>query len=109
MAQQQKSGKPWSGANPIPSIQQFVENLDKDKAKRDKEIDQQMKNKQQDLDTVTPHQNEVRVEGGRQVTDPVTGNTVTIADVGKEFMANVDNPMVRRSLHLLPPRLLTWR
>jgi hypothetical protein len=31
------------------------------------------------------------------VTDPVTGNQVVIADVGKEYMARADNPQVRCS------------
>jgi hypothetical protein len=33
-AQQQKSGKPWSGTNRIPNIKEFVERLDRDKAGR---------------------------------------------------------------------------
>jgi hypothetical protein len=91
--QQQKSGKPWSGTNKIPNIQEFVSNLDKDKAKRDKDIDQQVgaSNKQ---DKVTPHKNEKREEKGKTVTDPVTGRQVVIADVGKKYMKNVDNPQV---------------
>ncbi len=48
MAQQQRSGKPYSGANPIPNIQKFVESLDKDKRERDRQIDEQNKlNEQQ--------------------------------------------------------------
>jgi hypothetical protein len=88
----QKSDKPWSGANPIPNIQQFVAKLDKDKAERDKQIDQENKVASQQ-GTVTAHQNQPHKKG-KLVTDPVTGGQVEIADVGKEFMKNVDNPMV---------------
>jgi hypothetical protein len=92
--QQQQSGKPWSGTNKIPNIHEFVTKLDKEKAQRDKEIDTQIStaNKQ---DKVTPHKNEKKEEKGKTVTDPVTGRQVVIADVGKKYMKNVDNPQVR--------------
>lgn len=89
-AQQQKSGKPWSGANPIPNIHQLMESLDKDKKERDKQIDAKGKGG----DGVVPHQNEKRAPKGKTVTDPVTGNEVVIENVNKEFMKNVDDPKV---------------
>lgn len=92
MAQQQKTGKPWSGANPIPNIQQFVEKLDKNKAERDRQIDEQ--NKLGQNDQVAPHMSEARKPKGKTVTDPVTGKEVVIEDVGKEFMKGVKNPVV---------------
>ncbi|RMZ90409.1 hypothetical protein DV736_g2366, partial [Chaetothyriales sp. CBS 134916] len=92
VVQQQKSGKPWSGANKIPNINEFIASLDQDKAKRDQEIDQA--HLQQNLadEGVTDHKNDTRKRKGKTVTDPVTGNMVIIEDVGKEFMNNVDNP-----------------
>lgn len=91
----QKSNKPWSGANPIPNIQEFVQRLDKDKAARDKEIDAQNLSAPQDGNsTVQPHKNQPPQQKGKTVTDPVTGKQVIIADVGKEMMENVDNPQV---------------
>lgn len=95
-AQQHKSGKPWSGQNKIPNIQEFVSGLDKDKAQRDKEIDSQVTSSNQQ-DKVIAHKNEKREEKGTTVTDPVTGRQVVIADVGKKYMKNVDNPQVRSS------------
>ena len=91
--QQQKSGTPWSGANKIPNINEFIGKLDKDKAKRDAAIEKhnEQSNEQQG---VTAHQNETRTKTGKTVTDPVTGHQVVIEDVGKEFMKNVDNPTV---------------
>ena len=95
MAQQQKSGKPWSGANPIPNIQQFVANLDKDKSSRDAEIDAKAAKRQQGDGDVTAHQNEKPSGKLKTVTDPTTGKDVQIEDVGKDFMKEVDDPKVR--------------
>jgi hypothetical protein len=93
---QQKSGQPWSGQNKIPNIKEFVQRLDKDKAARDQQIDQENSPSNQQ-DKVVAHQNEKRTEQGKTVTDPVTGNQVVIADVGKKYMKNVDNPQVSSS------------
>lgn len=89
MAQQQKSGKPWSGTNPIPNIKQFVENLDRDKAERDRQID--ARNQPADGE-VRAHQNEKPSTKGKTVTDPTTGNEVVIENVGKDFMKSVKDP-----------------
>jgi hypothetical protein len=95
MAEQQRSGKPYSGANPIPNIQKFVENLDKDKRERDRQIDEQNKsNEQQHKGGIKPHQNASKKAGGKTVTDPTTGNQVVIEDVGKDFMKAVRDPQV---------------
>jgi hypothetical protein len=96
-ATQQKSGKPWSGANRIPNIKEFVERLDKDKADRDKDIDANQPDDQltEYNSEVQPHKNEKPKKGGKSVTDPVTGNQVVIANVGKEYMKRADNPHVR--------------
>jgi len=92
-SQQQKSGKPWSGTNRIPNIKEFVGGLDKEKARRDKEIDEQ-NSAASKQDKVTAHKNEKKEEKGKVVTDPVTGKQVVIADVGKKYMKNVDNPQL---------------
>lgn len=91
-AQQQKSGKPWSGTNKIPNINEFVANLDRSKAERDKAIDQN--GSASSSAQVTPHKNEKPKTKGKEVTDPVTGKQIVIADVGKEYMKRADNPMV---------------
>lgn len=44
MAEQQVQHAPgghYSGHNPVPTVKKFIENLDKDKAERDRQIDQQ--------------------------------------------------------------------
>lgn len=91
-AQQQRSGKPWSGANPIPNIQQFVANLDKGKKDRDRDIDEQAAAKKGG--EVTAHQNEKASKKYKTVTDPTTGKEVQIEDVGKGFMQAVEDPKV---------------
>jgi hypothetical protein len=111
MADQQKTGPGghYSGHNPIPTVKQFIENLDKDKKNRDAELDQQAAAGKTPQGPVTakpsvpgasggggaqPHQMQKRSVDGTEktVTDPVTGNQVTISDVDKAMMSEVDNP-----------------
>ncbi|KAI9820660.1 MAG: hypothetical protein M1827_005029 [Pycnora praestabilis] len=88
----------WSGANPIPNIQKFVEGLDKDKKERDRQIDEENKRlKTQKADDVHPHTVGPKsgVKGTRKtVTDPTTGKQVQIEDVNKDMMNAVENPML---------------
>ncbi|EXJ89462.1 hypothetical protein A1O3_02529 [Capronia epimyces CBS 606.96] len=93
-AQQQKSGKPWSGTNKIPNIKEFVTLLDKDKAQRDRELDSSPNQQAARSNEATPHKNEKQKTSGKTVTDPVTGNKVLIANVGKEYMTRADNPQL---------------
>ena len=88
----QRSGKPWSGANPIPNIKQFVDSLDKDKAERDRQLDDSSRQRQSEK--VTAHQNEAPSDKGKTVHDPVTGNQVVIEDVGQDYMKAVKDPQV---------------
>ena len=99
----QRSGKPWSGANPIPNIKQFVEALDKDKSERDKQLE--TSNQQRQSERVTAHQNESVSGKGKPVHDPVTGNQVVIEDVGKDFMQAVEDPKVSVLSLPFPPSL----
>ncbi|KAI9839590.1 MAG: hypothetical protein M1819_002216 [Sarea resinae] len=95
MSQQHAPGGHWSAANPIPSISQFVEGLDKDKKKRDKEIDEQEKDRNHG--SVKPHTvgPKAGVAGSRKtVTDPTTGKDVEIEDVSKSFMKTVEDPQL---------------
>lgn len=103
-AQQQKSGKPWSGTNKIPNINEFVANLDKSKADRDKAIDQDTQ--PSTVDKVIPHRNEKPKAKGKEVTDPVTGKQIVIADVGKEYIQRADNPTVCNSINIPSPTIL---
>lgn len=102
MPQQQQvaPGGHYSGHNPIPTVKQFVENLDKDKKERDRQIDESAaadKQKGQHATTadgIQPHKMQKRKVDGTEktVTDPVTGNQVTISDVDKSMMSEVEDP-----------------
>ena len=88
----------YSGMNPVPNIQKFVESLDRDKAERDRQIEEAQRD-----DESRPHQETNAGKAGtqRSVTDPTTGNTVIIEDVDKRTMDSVKNPMVSGSCGLV--------
>ena len=101
MSEDQKKvpGGHYSGANPIPNIQKFVESLDADKKERDRKINEGLTSGEI-KDHVVP---KAGVAGTRKkVTDPTTGREVEIEDVNKEFMRAVESPQVR-----LSPRLIS--
>ncbi|KAI1800824.1 hypothetical protein F4811DRAFT_564431 [Daldinia bambusicola] len=86
-------GGHYSGLNRVPNIKEFVASLDRDKKERDAKIDAQLKGNRRNGD-IQEHQNDVeQYRGkGRVVTDPVTGNKVTIDDVNTDFMKAVKDP-----------------
>lgn len=87
---------PYSGHNKVPTIRQFVENLDRGKADRDRHLGEEaqalnngytVKNQE-----IMPHKNQERMKDAKAVHDPVTGGNVMIANVGKEYMENATDP-----------------
>lgn len=99
MADQQRRapGGHYSGANPVPTIQKFVESLDRDKKDRDKGIEEERKMKlQPSQGDATPHKAADAAKSGtrKTVTDPTTGNEVVIEDVNKDFMKASEDPKV---------------
>ncbi|TKA61480.1 hypothetical protein B0A49_10274 [Cryomyces minteri] len=96
--QQQVPTGHYSGSNPIPNIQRFIESLDKDKRERDRQIDEQnkaLKSGKTQTD-VMPHKATSAAKDNTQktVTDPTTGHQVVISDVNKETLKNVENPIL---------------
>ena len=93
--QKKGPGGHYSGANPIPNIQRFIESLDAEKRERDAKIEASARSKQAQ-NGVTDHKPSQRsVKGTRKVvTDPTTGRDVEIEDVNKDFMKAADNPIV---------------
>ncbi|KAF7873879.1 hypothetical protein EAF04_002551 [Stromatinia cepivora] len=88
-------GAHYSGTNPIPNIQRFVESLDSEKRDRDAKINEQLESRTQgeakDHEQGQPH----GIDGTRKVvTDPTTGKDVEIEDVNADFMKAVDNPQL---------------
>lgn len=92
MAQQQQHapGGHYSGANPVPTVKKFIESLDKDKSERDRKIDEKAANNGE----AVPHKATKTGVAGTQkvVTDPTTGREVTIEDVDKSMINQVENP-----------------
>ncbi|KAI1381507.1 hypothetical protein F4677DRAFT_403181 [Hypoxylon crocopeplum] len=86
-------GGHYSGRNRIPNIKEFVAGLDRDKKERDAKIDSELKGNKKNKG-ITEHVNdpEAYKGRGRVVTDPVTGNQVTIDDVNTDFMKAVEEP-----------------
>ncbi|CAD0084528.1 unnamed protein product [Aureobasidium vineae] len=96
--QQHAPGGHYSGSNKIPTINQFIERLDRDKVTRDKQIEEQKKAQisQKNGDAV-PHQQSSGLhakENQQKVTDPTTGKEVVIEDVNKEMVDAAKNPML---------------
>ena len=79
----------YSGANPVPTIKKFVESLDRDKARRDREIDESNQ-------APKPHTPTKAGKAGtkKTVTDPTTGKSVVIEDVDQKTMESVKHPTV---------------
>ncbi|KAF2143249.1 uncharacterized protein K452DRAFT_247647 [Aplosporella prunicola CBS 121167] len=101
MAEQQQQHQPgghYSGNNPIPTVKKFIENLDRDKADRDKQLEEQTKLRQQGTANgdAVPHKPEkAGKEGTRKtVTDPTTGNDVVIEDVNKDTIERSKDPQL---------------
>lgn len=109
MAEQQQQYGPgghYSGHNPIPTVKQFVRNLDKDKKSRDQKLDEEaalnkeaQKQAKNAKGEAQPHKAAERQVKGTEktVTDPTTGKQVVISDVNKDMMKEVENP------HLVVP------
>lgn len=87
-------GGHYSGRNPVPNIQQFIERMDRDKKKRDAELSAQQ--------TATGGEAQPHKDPGtgrhksrtKTVTDPTTGRQVEIEDVDDTFVEAARNPKV---------------
>ncbi|CAI7645598.1 unnamed protein product [Penicillium glandicola] len=113
--QTRRVGEHWSGANPIPTINHFLEHVDAEKKERDRRIDEENKVKkerdarakaekkyggqqeqadQKDGDIVAHKPREVSQAKMRTVTDPTTGKDIGVEDQDETSMENVKNPML---------------
>jgi Ca2+-dependent lipid-binding protein len=89
-------GGHYSGANPVPNIQRFIESMDVEKKSRDAKILAELQANEKNGD-VKEHQpgHPAGVSGTRKtVTDPTTGRQVQIEDVSADFMKAVDEPQL---------------
>lgn len=110
MAAQHGPGGHWSASNPVPTIQKFLEGLDKDKKERDQQVEEENKQRQEQKrrertgsGDAVPHRvsQESTQRRGRVVRDPTTGKDIEIEDVDKEFTQSVLDPKVSWSPFLV--------
>ena len=102
--QQHRPGGHYSGANPVPTVKKFLENLDKDKKERDKRIEEerQAQAAQCHGDADSYERSSLAVKGSqKKVTDPTTGQEAVIEDVKPETLNVVDNPKVKQLIEVL--------
>lgn len=102
--QQHHVGEHWSGANPIPTIQKFVEHLDSEKRERDRRVDEENRTKEENAKKeeaegkhgdVAEHQpREISQAKIRTVTDPTTGRDIGVEDQDESSMAAIKDPKV---------------
>ncbi|KAF2804117.1 uncharacterized protein BDZ99DRAFT_426375 [Mytilinidion resinicola] len=96
--QQHRPGGHYSGANPVPTVKKFMENLDKDKRDRDRQLDEEAVQRKKAAvgGDAKPHkETNAGIKGTQKtVTDPTTGNQVVIEDVNKSMMGQVENPQL---------------
>lgn len=112
--QSRRVGDHWSGANPIPTIHNFMEHIDSEKKERDRRIDEENRIKKEeaarkkagedsgeqpeakDGDVVAHKAREVSQAKVRTVTDPTTGKDIGVEDQDETSMETVKNPTVCR-------------
>jgi hypothetical protein len=92
-------GGHYSGRNPVPNIQRFIESLDADKKNRDAQLEADMKANWPNGEVKDHVEGQPKgIKGTRKwVTDPTTGNQVRIEDVNADFMNAAEQPVVCRN------------
>lgn len=93
-------GEPYSGSNRIPNIKQFVEGLDRDKKKRDAELEARMQQNAHNGEAQAHVPTQKPGKNRRTVKDPVTGKDVEIEDIDSNHMKAAKDPLVCL-LHIL--------
>ena len=96
--QQHHPGGHYSGANPVPTVKKFLDNLDKDKKERDRRIEEERRGQQRVHEhgaIGSDERSSLTVKGSqKKVTDPTTGQEAVIEDVKPEIIDVVDRPKV---------------
>ncbi len=89
-------GGHYSGRNPVPNIQRFIESLDADKKNRDAQLEAEPKANRPNGEVKDHTDSQPKgIKGTRKwVTDPTTGNQVQIEDVNADFMKAIKQPVV---------------
>ncbi|KAJ6095590.1 hypothetical protein N7486_006336 [Penicillium sp. IBT 16267x] len=108
--QNHRLGEHWSGANPVPTVHEFIEHLDEEKKDRDLRIDEENRQKDERAkkqqwedtrgkkhdkdqgDAVEHKAREVSKAKMRTVTDPTTGKDIGVEDQDETSMEGAKNP-----------------
>ena len=105
--QQHAPGGHYSGHNKIPTVNQFIEKLDRDKKDRDRQIDEQRSAKPSG--EAVAHQNLAHPkENQKTVTDPTTGKEIIIEDVNQEMVDAAKNPQISVPNQALGKDTVRW-
>jgi len=101
--QKRAPGGHYSGRNPVPNIQRFIESLDAEKKNRDAQLEAEMKANRSNGEVKDHVESQPKgVKGTRKtVTDPTTGNQVQIENVNAHFMKAAEHPVVCRKYPFL--------
>src|ERR1700750_1677808 len=91
----------YSGANLIPTVQEFIEKLEIGKKQRDSEVDRKEEEKKHKVkddipEAHSPSQPLKAGKGQKLVTDPVTGNEIVIENAKKGMAEQVNDPKVAK-------------
>ena len=87
-------GGHYSARNPIPTVNKFLANLDKDKKARDADIDKKAADKQSHGSDVKHRKPAPAATNAKEVTDPVTEKDVMIADADENFAKRAKDPQL---------------
>lgn len=85
-------GGHYSGRNPVPNIQKFIENMDRDKKTRDAQFMAQQTSQSGEVQAHKDKRTGAPQGSRKTVTDPTTGRQVQIEDVDENFMDAALNP-----------------
>ena len=85
-------GGHYSGRNPVPNIQRFIENMDRDKKARDEQFMAQQAAQSGQVQAHKDKRTAAPTSSRKTVTDPTTGRQVQIEDVDENFMDAALNP-----------------
>lgn len=115
---QHRVGEHWSAANPVPTIQKFMQHLETEKEERkaheeevvakeqeERRQKQERGEKIEDDEETSAHKPRKVPKGKtRMVTDPTTGREIEVEDQDEESMETVKSPTVLSFLALVGNR-----
>ena len=90
------TNQPYSGTNRVPNIKQFVAGLDRDKKRRDANINKQQQQQQlQQSPEAIDHIPATKPGKNRRIVrDPVTGKDVEIEDIDSRHLKAAEHPVL---------------